>query len=146
MRLHSFWDLDYSRVMVYKFEVLLNTCSEVFLLMSSNHLVTGAVKHLSYIYASMQLSCHHIYKAHQPLTLSFGIHFLPWQNPWLSMNQMSSSKNKGTWFILKLKKWKFGVSGINFLRMILWPGEIVMDPTKLDGIKNWPVPIKLKNL
>lgn len=31
MGLHSYWDLDHSRVMVYKLGAPLNTCSEVFL-------------------------------------------------------------------------------------------------------------------
>ena len=47
---------------------------------------------------------------------------------------------------LKLKKCKFGASEIDFLGMILWPGEMAMDPTKLDDIKNWPVPNKLEDL
>ena len=35
---------------------------------------------------------------------------------------------------LKLKKCKFGVSEIDSLGMVLRPGEVTMDPTKLDGI------------
>ena len=41
---------------------------------------------------------------------------------------------------LKIKKCKFGVSEIDYLGMILKPGEITMDPTKLDGIRKWPTP------
>ena len=35
---------------------------------------------------------------------------------------------------LKLKKCKFGVKEVDFLGLILQPGEIAMDPTKLSGI------------
>ena len=30
--------------------------------------------------------------------------------------------------------------------MILSPGHIEMDPTKLDGIRNWPTPTKVKDV
>lgn len=40
---------------------------------------------------------------------------------------------------LKIKKCKFGVSEINYLGHILRPGEITMDLSKLDRIKNWPI-------
>ena len=45
---------------------------------------------------------------------------------------------------LKLKKCKFGVNKVDFLELILWPGEIMMDPTKLSGITDWPTPAKVK--
>ena len=44
---------------------------------------------------------------------------------------------------LKIKKCKFGVSQIDYLGMILSHGHIEMDPTKLNGIKNWPTPTKV---
>ena len=47
---------------------------------------------------------------------------------------------------LKIKKCKFGVSHIDYLGMILSPGHIEMDPTKLDGIRNWPTPTKVKDV
>ena len=47
---------------------------------------------------------------------------------------------------LEIKKCEFGVSEINYLRMILQPGEIAMGPAKLDGIQKWPIPTKVKNI
>ena len=47
---------------------------------------------------------------------------------------------------LKIKKCKFGVSHIDYLGMILSPGHIEMDPTKLDGIRNWPTLTKVKDV
>ena len=47
---------------------------------------------------------------------------------------------------LKLKKCKFGVNGVDFLGLILQPGEITMDPTKLLGIADWPTPTKVKDV
>ena len=47
---------------------------------------------------------------------------------------------------LKIKKCKFGVSHIDYLGMVLSPGHIKMDPTKLDGIKTWPTPAKVKDV
>ena len=38
---------------------------------------------------------------------------------------------------LKIKKCMFGASEIDYLGMILQPGEITMEPTKLDGIQKW---------
>ena len=37
-------------------------------------------------------------------------------------------------FHLKLKKYKFRVTKVDFLGLVLRPGEIAMDPTKLSGI------------
>ena len=45
---------------------------------------------------------------------------------------------------LKIKKCKFSVKEVDFLGMVPCPGEIAMDLTKLDGIKNWPTPDKVK--
>ena len=47
---------------------------------------------------------------------------------------------------LKLKKCKFGVKEVDFLGLILRPGEIAMDPTKLSGIAEWPTPTKVKDV
>ena len=47
---------------------------------------------------------------------------------------------------LKIKKCKFGVSHINYLGMILSLGHIEMDPTKLNGIMNWPTLTKVKDV
>ena len=47
---------------------------------------------------------------------------------------------------LKLKKCKFGVKEVDFLGLILQPREIAMDPTKLSGIAEWPVPTKVKDV
>ena len=45
---------------------------------------------------------------------------------------------------LKIKKCKFGVSQIDYLGMVLSPGQIKMDQTKLNGIKQWPIPKTVK--
>ena len=47
---------------------------------------------------------------------------------------------------LKLKKCKFGVREVDFLGLILQPGEIAMDPTKLSRIAEWPTPTKVKDV
>ena len=47
---------------------------------------------------------------------------------------------------LKLKKCKFGVKEVDFLGLILQPGEITMDPTKLSRIAEWPIPMKVKDV
>ena len=47
---------------------------------------------------------------------------------------------------LKIKKCKFGVSHIDYLGMILSPGHIEMDPTKLNRIRNWPTLAKVKDV
>ena len=47
---------------------------------------------------------------------------------------------------LKLKKCRFGVEEVDFLGLILRPGEIAMDPTKLSGITEWPTPTKVKDV
>ena len=47
---------------------------------------------------------------------------------------------------LKLKKCCFGVEEVDFLGLILKPGEIAMDPTKLLGITEWPTPTKVKDV
>ena len=47
---------------------------------------------------------------------------------------------------LKLKKGKFGVKEVDFLGLILRPGEIAMDPIKLSGITEWPIPMKVKDV
>ena len=47
---------------------------------------------------------------------------------------------------IKIKKCTFGVSHINYLGMIVSPGHNKMDPTKLNGIKNWPTPTNVKDV
>lgn len=47
---------------------------------------------------------------------------------------------------LKLKKCKFGVTEVDFLGLILKPGETAIDPTKLSRIAEWPIPTKVKDV
>ena len=47
---------------------------------------------------------------------------------------------------LKIKKCKFGVSQIDYLGMVLSPGQIKMDQTKLNRIKHWPTPKMVKDI
>ena len=47
---------------------------------------------------------------------------------------------------LKIKKCKFAVSQIDYLGMVLSPGEIRMDQMNLNGIKQWPTPKTVKDV
>ena len=47
---------------------------------------------------------------------------------------------------LKIKKCKFGASQIDYLGMVLSPGLIKMDQTRLNGIKQWPRPKTMKDI
>jgi hypothetical protein len=45
---------------------------------------------------------------------------------------------------LKLEKCTFNANEVVYLGMIIKPGRVTMDPAKLDGIKDWPVPTTVK--
>ena len=47
---------------------------------------------------------------------------------------------------LKLEKCNFTSSEVEYLGMIIKPGELTMGPVKLDGIAQWPVPTKVKDV
>ena len=47
---------------------------------------------------------------------------------------------------LKLKKCKFTTDEVEYLGMIVKPGQLAMDPVKLDGITSWPTPTKVKDV
>ena len=47
---------------------------------------------------------------------------------------------------LKLEKCQFDVSEVEYLGMIVKPGQLAMDPVKLDGIATWPTPAKVKDV
>ena len=47
---------------------------------------------------------------------------------------------------LKLKKYQFNIPEVEYLRMIMKPGQLTMDPVKLDGIAAWPTPVKVKDV
>ena len=47
---------------------------------------------------------------------------------------------------LKLKKCTFAISEVKYLGMIVKPGQLVMDPVKLNGITHWPTPSKVKDI
>ena len=47
---------------------------------------------------------------------------------------------------LKLKKCKFATDEVEYLGMIVKPGQLAMDPVKLDGIASWPTPTKVKDI
>ena len=46
----------------------------------------------------------------------------------------------------KLKKCKFATDEVEYLGMIVKPGQLAMDPIKLDGIASWPTPTKIKDV
>jgi hypothetical protein len=45
---------------------------------------------------------------------------------------------------LKPEKCTFDAKEVEYLGMIIKPGHVTMDPTKLDGIRDWPVPTTVK--
>ena len=47
---------------------------------------------------------------------------------------------------LKLEKCSFNVSNVKYLRMIVKPGSLAMDPVKVAGIADWPVPSAVKDV
>ena len=47
---------------------------------------------------------------------------------------------------LRLEKCKFATDKVEYLRMIVKPGQLAMDPIKLNGIKNWLTLTKVKDV
>ena len=47
---------------------------------------------------------------------------------------------------LKLEKCHFATTEVEYLSMIVKPGQLAMDPVKLDGITSWPTPKKVKDV
>ena len=47
---------------------------------------------------------------------------------------------------LKLEKCKFTTNEVEYLGMIVKPGQLAMDPVKLDGITSWPTLTKVKDV
>ena len=47
---------------------------------------------------------------------------------------------------LKLEKCKFATDEVEYLGMIVKPGQLAMDPVKLDGIASWPTLTKVKDM
>ena len=47
---------------------------------------------------------------------------------------------------LKLEKCCFATTEVEYLGMIIKPGQLAMDPIKLDGIASWPTPQKVKDV
>ena len=47
---------------------------------------------------------------------------------------------------LKLEKCQFNISKIEYLGMIVKPGQLTMDPVKLDSIVTWPTSTKVKKV
>ena len=47
---------------------------------------------------------------------------------------------------LKLEKYTFATSKVEYLGMIVKPGQLAMDPIKLNGIAQWPTPSKAKDV
>ena len=47
---------------------------------------------------------------------------------------------------LKLEKCKFASSKVKYLSIIIKPGKLAMDPIKLNGIAQWPVSTKVKDV
>ena len=47
---------------------------------------------------------------------------------------------------LKLEKCTFAATTVEYLGMIVKPGQLAMDPVKLNGIVQWPTPSKVKDV
>ena len=47
---------------------------------------------------------------------------------------------------LKLEKCSFNVSKVEYLGMIVKPGSLAMDPVKVAGIADWPVPSTVRDV
>ena len=47
---------------------------------------------------------------------------------------------------LKLEKYTFAASKVEYLEMIIKSSQLVMDPVKLNGIVQWPTPLKVKDV
>ena len=47
---------------------------------------------------------------------------------------------------LKLKKCSFNIMEVEYLRMIVKPGSLAMDPVKVVGIAEWPTPTTVKDM
>ena len=47
---------------------------------------------------------------------------------------------------LKLEKCTFTTSMVEYLGMIVKPGQLTMDSVKLNGIAQWPTPSKVKDV
>ena len=47
---------------------------------------------------------------------------------------------------LKLEKCQFDVLEVKYLGMFVKPGQLAMDPIKLNGITAWPTPTKVKDV
>ena len=47
---------------------------------------------------------------------------------------------------LKLEKCSFNVSEVEYFGMIVKPGSLAMDPVKVAGITDWPIPSTVKDV
>ena len=47
---------------------------------------------------------------------------------------------------LKLEKCSFNISEVEYLGMIVKPGSLAMDPVKVVGIADWPIPSTVKDV
>ena len=47
---------------------------------------------------------------------------------------------------LKLEKCQFDVLEVEYLRMIMKPGQLAMDPVKLNSITTWPISTKVEDI
>ena len=47
---------------------------------------------------------------------------------------------------LKLEKCTFAATTVEYLGMIVKPGQLAMDPVKLNDIVQWPTPSKVKDV
>ena len=47
---------------------------------------------------------------------------------------------------LTLEKCSFATTEVEYLRVIVKPGQLAMDPVKPDGIASWPTPEKVKDI
>jgi hypothetical protein len=46
----------------------------------------------------------------------------------------------------KMKKCEWGIQEVEYLRHIIKPGQVAMDPKKIQAVKEWPIPQTVKNV
>ena len=49
-------------------------------------------------------------------------------------------------YSLNQRKCSFGVKEVEYLGVIIGNGSVKMDPVKVEGIANWPVPKTVKDM
>ena len=73
------------------------------------------------------------------------IYFKTKEKHWKFVNEILEKLQTFDLYI-KLSKYKFCVTSVNFLNYIVDNNKIFMNPSKIEAIKSWPIPKNLKQL